>query len=58
MGIQEAVTFPRVHCESETLYADSRIHPDAVASSGRAGTVEVRSELFDGLAILPAPTGF
>jgi gamma-glutamyltranspeptidase/glutathione hydrolase len=47
MGIQEAVTFPRVHCESETLYADSRIDPDVVAAlRGRGHTVEVRDELF------------
>lgn len=49
MGIQDAVTFPRVHCESETLYADSRINPDVLEElRARGHTVEVRDEIFNG----------
>jgi gamma-glutamyltranspeptidase / glutathione hydrolase len=50
MGIQDAVTFPRVHCESPTVLADSRIHPDVIEElHARGHSVEVRSDLFNGL---------
>jgi gamma-glutamyltranspeptidase/glutathione hydrolase len=50
MSIQDAVTFPRVHCESQTLLADSRVHPDVIAElQARGHSVEVRSDLFNGL---------
>ncbi|MFN0073328.1 MAG: gamma-glutamyltransferase [Chloroflexota bacterium] len=48
MGIQDAVTFPRVHCEGETLLADVRIDPAVIASLRSLGhTVDLRDELFN-----------
>lgn len=58
MGIQDAVSFPRIHCEDANLLVDSRIDPAVIDDlRARGHQVDIRDEMFSTASQFARPNG-